>query len=179
MTTYIALLRAINLGGRTSLAMAELRGLCAEIGWRDVRTYIQSGNVVFKAEGESAELEVRLEAALAQKWGREVPVLVRTAAQWRGYVAANPLAEISGAEPSRTLLTVPKHALHADAVERLQQRAKDGEIIAEANGALWIHYRNGAGTTKLSPDLIGRMAGSLVTARNWRTVLKLHEMMHE
>jgi uncharacterized protein (DUF1697 family) len=174
--TFIALLRAINLGGRTSLGMADLRLLCAGIGWRDVRTYIQSGNVVFEAESGPAELEGELEAAMMKKWERDVPVLVRSVAEWGGYIAANPLADLSAAEPSRTLLNLPKRPLLKGALDGLRTRAMDGETIAEANGALWIHYPAGAGTTKLSPTLIARLAGSPVTARNWRTVLKLQEM---
>ncbi|MEO7178233.1 MAG: DUF1697 domain-containing protein, partial [Allosphingosinicella sp.] len=103
MARLIALLRAVNVGGR-KLPMAELRALCGELGWKDVETYIQSGNVVFAAAGKADRIEARLEEAIKDWFGLEVPVIVRTSAQWSACVAANPFSKVGEEAPSRLQL---------------------------------------------------------------------------
>lgn len=175
MTRLIALLRAVNVGGR-KLPMAQLRALCAELGWEDARTYIQSGNVVFSAPGEGMEIEGRLEAAIKERFGMDVPVMVRTPVQWSGYVSANPFPDAARDEPNRLQLLVSKRPPDKDAADTLMERAQAGEMIKAAGGALWFHFPEGVGTSKLTPALIDKAAGSASTSRNWRTVLKLLEM---
>ena len=175
MARLIALLRAVNVGGR-KLPMAELRALCAELGWEDVQTYIQSGNVVFTAPGKREEIEGRLEAAIKARFGMDVPAMVRTASQWSGYVAANPFPKVAEDSPNRLQLLVSKAPPRKDAAEKLMDRAQAGEKVESAGGALWFHYPEGVGTSKLTPAIIDKAAGSPSTSRNWRTVLKLHEM---
>ncbi len=177
MDRFIALLRGINVGGRTRVPMAELRALCVELGWGRVETYIQSGNLLFEAEGGPRTLEDALEAGLSRRFGFAPAVMVRSAAQWHRLVAANPLPEASLAEPQRVLMGLTKRPPAADAAIALQARAGAGESVASAGGALWFHYPAGVGTSKLSPALIDRLAGSPLTARNWRTVMKLEEML--
>ena len=168
-----ALLRAVNVGGR-KLPMEELRALCGELGWKDVATYIQSGNVVFKAAGTPAALEARLEEAIVGEFGLEVPVIVRTAGQWAAYPPANPFPE----EPSnRVMLLLAKASPAEDAEERIQARAVAGERVRRVGDALWFHYPAGAGTSKLTPSLIERAVGSPGTARNYNTVIKLEKMV--
>lgn len=173
---WIGLLRGVNVGGRSRVAMAELRALCAGFGWREVETYIQSGNLVFAAEETAAALETRLEKGLAERMGVTTAVLVRSAAEWRRLIDSNPFAEASKNEPNRVLLGLSKAGLQPGAAAALQATAADGERVEAGGGALWFHYPAGAGRSKLSPSLIDRLAGSPVTARNWRTVLKLAEM---
>ncbi|HEX8241404.1 MAG TPA: DUF1697 domain-containing protein [Allosphingosinicella sp.] len=175
MARLIALLRAVNVGGR-KLPMAELRALCGEIGWREVETYIQSGNLVFTAPGQAEALEAKLEQAIEDRFGLDVPVIVRTAAQWADYVDANPFSEVAADEPNRLQLLVSKRTPEPDAADKLMERARGGEIVKAAGGALWFHFPGGAGTSKLTPAAIDKAAGSASTARNWRTVLKLQEM---
>ena len=175
MARFIALLRAVNVGGR-KLPMAELRALCGELGWKDVETYIQSGNVVFTAAGKGDEIERRLEEAIKSRFGMDVPVMVRTAAQWADIVAANPFPKVAEDEPNRLQLLVSKQAIKSDAPEKLMERAQAGEAVKAAGGALWFHFPAGVGTSKLLPALIDKAAGSPSSSRNWRTVLKLKEM---
>ena len=175
MESFVALLRGINVGGRTSIPMAELRALAAEIGLADVRTYIQSGNLFFTTDRQEG-LEEKLEAAIAQRF-LKVPVIVRSAKNWPFYIASNPFPGAAETEPNRLMMMLSKAAPEADAVAGLGERARAGERIELAGGALWIHYPEGAGTTKLSPSLIDRLVGSPATARNWRTVLKIGEML--
>jgi uncharacterized protein (DUF1697 family) len=175
MARLIALLRAVNVGGR-KLPMAELRALCGELGWKDVETYIQSGNLVFTAPGNAEALEKSLEEAIKDRFKLDVPVMVRTAAQWAELAAANPFPEVARDEPNRLQLLVSKRPPNADAAPKLMERARDGETVEAAGGALWFHFPAGVGTSKLVPALIDKAAGSPSTSRNWRTVLKLLEM---
>jgi len=175
MARSIALLRAVNVGGR-KLPMAELRALCAELGWADSETYIQSGNIVFRASGKAEALEAQLERAIRNRFGMDVPVMVRTASQWAGYIASNPFPKAAMEEPNRLQLLVSKEAPKDDAAEKLMERARAGEVVKAAGGALWFHFSEGVATSKLTPAIIDKAAGSPSTGRNWRTVLKLQEM---
>jgi uncharacterized protein (DUF1697 family) len=175
MARLIALLRAVNVGGR-KLPMAELRALCVELGWTEVETFIQSGNVVFGAAGQGDALEAELEEAIARRFGFHSDVMVRSAASWASILAANPFAQASEAEPSRVLVGVSQGKLESGAAEAVAAKAVAGERVEQAGGALWFHYPAGVGTSRITPALIDRAAGSPVTARNWRTMLKLGEM---
>ena len=176
MGRMVALLRAVNVGGR-KLPMAELRALGAELGWQDVATYIQSGNVVFTASGKPDALAKILEDAVAKRFGFESPVIVRTAAQWAEYPPANPFPQAARDEPSRLMLLLSKSPPAKGAEEAIQARAVAGEQVKRAGDALWFHYPEGAGTSKLTPSLIDRAVGSPATARNYRTVATLLEML--
>lgn len=176
MTHFVALLRGINVG-KTKLPMAELRPLCESLGWRAVRTYIQSGNVVFESGEKPAALEAALEAGVAGAFPFAVPVMVRSAAQWRSYLAANPFPEVAEAEANRLMLCVSKRPPDGAAADALQERARDGERVRLSGGAIWVHYPAGAGTSRLSPAMFDRLAGSPVTARNWRTALRIGAML--
>jgi len=176
MSRMVALLRAVNVGGR-KLPMAELRALCAKLGWEDVATYIQSGNLVFASTERPAALEAELEQAIERRFGLDVPVIVRTAAQWAKLAAANPFARAALDEPNRLQLLVSKKPPDPDAAEKLMARARGGERVEAAGGALWFHFPDGVGTSKLTPALIDKACGSPSTGRNFRTVLKLGEML--
>lgn len=176
MGRMVALLRAVNVGGR-KLPMAELRALCAELGWEDVATYIQSGNVVFTAPGKAEAIETMLEQAIAKEFGLDVPVIVRSKAEWAAYPAENPFPKEAKDEPNRLMLVVTKRPPAAGAAAAIEARAKAGERVRQAGDALWFHYPEGAGTSKLTPSLVDRAIGSPGTARNYNTVMKLKEML--
>jgi len=176
MARLIALLRAVNVGGR-KLPMAELRSLAEGIGLSEPRTFIQSGNLVFTAPGSAAALETKLEQAIAARFGFHSDVIVRTETQWRRLVESNPFREESDREFNRVLVGLAKSKLAADAAAAIAEAAAAGERVEEAGGALWFHYPRGVGISKLTPRLIDRAAGSPVTARNWRTVTTLMEML--
>lgn len=175
MTRLIALLRAVNVGGR-KLPMADLRDLCGELGWQDVETYIQSGNVVFGAKGAPEKLEAELEKAIEERFGLDVPVIVRSASQWAGYAKSNPFEAAAREAPNRLQLLVSKRPPRPDAADRLMERAQAGEQVEAAGGALWFHFPDGVARSKLTPALIDKACGSPSTGRNWRTVVRLGEM---
>jgi uncharacterized protein (DUF1697 family) len=165
-TAYAALLRGINLGGRTVLAMSDLRALCEKEGYGCVKTYIASGNVVFTATAREAAVRTALERAVGRHMNREVAVLVRTAAELEATVAANPFPGVAG---NRLLVFFlpeppPKNAL-AGVV------SPDGEELAIRGRELFVHYPNGMGRSKLKVPLWNG-----ATSRNLNTVLKLAEL---
>jgi uncharacterized protein (DUF1697 family) len=174
--SYIALLRGINVSGRNKIPMSELRSLCAELGWRDVQSYIQSGNLVFRAGAAPDKLETELEQAIKRHFGLSISIIVRAAADWPAYVAGNPFPQPSETEPKAVMLALSKAPPNADSAEKLRERAADCERVVQVGDALWLHYGGGMARTKLSPALLDRLVGSPVTARNWRTVLTLLEM---
>jgi uncharacterized protein (DUF1697 family) len=175
MARLIALLRAVNVGGR-KLPMAELRALCGKLGWEDVETYIQSGNIVFTAAGKPDALEAKLEKAISERFGLDVPVIVRSSAQWAAYAAGNPFSEAAREAPNRLQLLVSKRPPRDDAAEKLMERAQGGEAVKAAGGALWFHFPEGIARSRLTPALIDKACGSPSTGRNWRTVLQLGAM---
>lgn len=179
MTTHIALLRGINVTGRNKVPMAELKEVAGALGWRDVESYIQSGNLVFAASGTRAKLEAALESGIRQRFDLAIPVLVRAARDWSGYVAANPFARECATQAKHVMLALSKSAPRAEAASELQARATAGERVARTGDVLWIYFPESVARSKLSPALLDRLAGSPVTMRNWNTVLKLEEMTRD
>lgn len=173
---YVALLRAVNVGGY-KLPMAELRKVCAGLGWEGVATYIQSGNVVFDATGAPTELEAALERAVRARFGFERPVVIRSAKQWAAYAAGSPFPEQERDRPNHLLLGLAKSTVLAGAAEKLEARGAAGEQVRQARDALWLWFPDGSGVSKLTPSAIDKAAVSPVTTRNWRTVLKLQDML--
>ncbi|MGQ0558647.1 MAG: DUF1697 domain-containing protein [Sphingosinicella sp.] len=178
MARRVALLRGINVGGRV-LPMAELRALAARLGWTEVSTFIASGNLLFVSDLAPAAAEQALEEAIEQRFAMKVPVIVRTRAQMRAYRDGNPFPDAARDTPNWLMLLVPKRPPPADAVEKLQARAQDGEQVGRADDGLWISFVGGVARSKLSPMLIDKLVDSPATSRNYRTVAKLCELLGE
>jgi uncharacterized protein (DUF1697 family) len=177
MSRWVALLRGINVGGHNKIPMADLRELCKDIGWENVATYIQSGNIVFSAAGSIAALEKELAEAIAGHFGHRIHVIVRPAAAWPLYIRLNPFPEASESEPSRVMLALSKKPIPPNTAENLNQYTTSGESAAQRTDSLWIHYASGSAKSGITPALLDRLAGSPVTTRNWRTVLKINDLI--
>lgn len=173
----VVLLRGINVGGHRKVPMADLRATVEGAGCTDVATYIQSGNVVCRAHGTHAAIELRLEQAIAAAFGFHVDTVVRTAAQWSSYVDTAHFPDAAAARPNHLLLALAKRPLPASARDQLAARCTAGERIAALDDALWIDYCDGVARSKLTPAVLDRAAGSPVTARNWRTAVTLQAML--
>lgn len=176
MGRMVALLRAVNVGGR-KLPMAELRALCEGIGWTDVATYIQSGNVVFTADGKPEAFEAALEDAIRAAYAYEAPTIVRTAGQWRDYAPACPFPDAARETPNYLLMLVSKRPPAPGAVAAIQAKVAAGEVVKRAGDAIWIHFPDGSGTSKITPALLNKAIGSPATSRNYRTIVKLEKML--
>src|SRR5690606_10813047 len=139
------------------------------------QTYINSGNVIFRTNGDPVALGIDLERAMERRLGMTIPVIVRSARQWTEYARSNAFPEAAEREPNLVMLALSRSPPHEDAVTRLRERATV-EQIERSGDALWIHFAGGSGRSKLTPALLDRSAGSPVTTRNWRTVLKLEDL---
>ena len=173
MAGFVALLRGINVGGHRKVPMVELRALAEGLGLGCVRTYVASGNLVFEAEADEAELERRLEEAIAARFGFAVDVIVRSGKRWSGYAASNPFAEQSERQPNLVMMTIGKQSATDGDVEALRARASPNERVERAGDAIWIWFGDGAGRSKMGTGT----ASGVWTTRNWRTVLALKEML--
>jgi uncharacterized protein (DUF1697 family) len=166
MTAFVALLRAVNVGGTGKLAMTDLKGICEAVGFAKVRTYIASGNVIFASPWPEARVKAALEASLAAHAGKPVAVIVRTAAEMAALLARNPFPDRAA---NRTVAIFLDEPPPADALDALAGR--NGEDIQLGVREIWVHY--GAGMADSRLRIPAARAG---TARNVNTVAKLAEM---
>jgi uncharacterized protein (DUF1697 family) len=176
-----ALLRGVNVGGRHRVPMAELRTLLTEQGLSDVRTYLNSGNVVFQcaAEAELVDgLVGRLEAALLARFGFPVPLFLRTALELQAIQKADPLAGRAERDPTRLMVMFLNQTPDADTVSSLAPACRDGEQLFAGPGCLYIWFPNGAGQSRLVPSALEKRLGP-GTMRNWNTLTTLAGMIME
>ena len=169
MNAYIALLRAVNVGGTGKLPMTELKSMCEAAGFNAVRTYIASGNVVFKAAKSEAQVKATLETALAAYAGKPVAVLVRTAAEMAAVVEGNPFSQMPG---NRTVAFFLDKAPAADATKTVTNQT--AEQLKLGVREIYGYYPDGMGVSKLKIP-----AAKNGTARNMNTIAKLAEMAAE
>lgn len=177
MPVSIALLRGVNLGPHNRIKMDALRTLCESLGLRGVRTYVNSGNLVFDSkESNHIKLATRLERAIESEFGFRIPVILRTVAEWERAVERNPFAGRSGIEPSKLLV----HFLASDPGETGRAKARAIPAAPEEvhffERELYIYYPNGMARPKLSLAAVERGLGVAGSGRNWNTVLKLREL---
>jgi len=166
MTHYIALLRAVNVGGTGKLPMSELKSMCEAVGFADVRTYIASGNVLFSSKlGESA-VRKKLEQQLHDYAGKPVGVLLRTAAEMAQVLADNPFAEAPGNRVVAIFLDAPPPANALDDVKHQKL-----ERLACGTREIYVHYGDGMADSRLT--IAAAKAG---TARNINTITKLAQL---
>jgi len=170
----IGLVRGINVGGHAKVAMSDLRELVAGLGYRDVRTLLQSGNVVFAGNAKNAAaLEAELEKETLKQLGLRTAFLVRSPAEWATVIAENPFPNEAKHDPGRLIVMFLKSAPGAAAIEALRAAVTGPETIRAGGRHLYITYPDGMGRSKLTGALIEKKLGTTGTARNWNTVLKL------
>ena len=169
MGSFVALLRAVNVGGTGKLPMSDLRAICEELGFGAVRTFIASGNVVFTSRKSEAAIKAALEKQLAAYAGKPVGVLVRSAAEMAKVLSDNPFPK---AAPNRVMALFLDRAPPADTLAGL--RGQRDEQIQLGRREIYIHYGQGMGTSKLVIP-----AAKTGTARNMNTVAKLAKMAAE
>lgn len=171
--THVALLRGINVGGRNLVPMAELVGLFADAGCGEVRTYVQSGNVVFRAAPALARRLPRLVTeAISEGFGHRVPVVVRTAEELRQVARDNPFPE-AAAQPKRLHVAFLAEAPAPAAVEALDPARSPPDAFLVRGREVYLSLPNGVAGTRLTNDYLDRTLRTVSTLRNWRTVLAL------
>lgn len=172
MTRYVALLRAVNVGGTGKLPMSELKKAVESIGARDVSTYIASGNVLFEARGTEAAVAKQIQGALRAKQKLDTDVLVRTAAQLEPLVNDHAFAD-RGAPGAKLHVVFLSAAPAASAIAKLDPSRSPGDEIAVRGREIHWYTPNGAGQSKLSMAYFERVLGVAGTTRNLNTVTKL------
>ena len=173
---HIALLRAVNLGPHNKIGMADLKALLVGLGFEDVQTLLQSGNVVFEAKGKTTALEQTLERAAAKQLGLETEFFVRTAKEWQSVIDANPFPREAKDDPSHLLAVVTKDPVDPANVTALRKAIVGREVVRAKGRCAYIVYPDGIGRSKLTSAMIEKKLGTRGTARNWNTVLKLEAL---
>lgn len=171
MTRYAAFLRGINVGSANRIAMPALRATAERLGYTEVRTHINSGNVMFTATGSEVLLTTALSQAIFEDFGRKIDVAVRTAEQLRHILAGNPYP---AGDPSRVIVAFLTAEPPSSAPERMAAVADVPFTLAGTE--VWVNYVNGLADSKLAAQF-SRIVGVSSTVRNVRTVAKVLELM--
>jgi uncharacterized protein (DUF1697 family) len=174
------MLRGINVAGHNQIKMTALRELFESVGFEQVQTYIQGGNVVFKA-GKSSTLQIskKIEERIAKEFGFRVPVVTRTSAEMGSVIGSNPFLKTKGIDPTKLHVTFLSEAPDPAALKKLEPLAVAPDQFLSRGDEIYLYCPNGYGNTKLSNNVIEKILAAPATTRNWNTVNKLHEMAPE
>jgi uncharacterized protein (DUF1697 family) len=177
MATYIAMLRGINVGRGKMVKMERLRTSFAGLGFDEVKTYVQSGNVVFQSKRKSpAELTRTIETKIQRDFGFAVRVLIKTSKELAQIVQKNPLLRVKGIDVSKLHVTFLSDAPPKTAEEMLEDLATTRERFRILNREIYLYCPDGYGNSKLANNTIEKKLSLVATTRNWRTVNALLEM---
>jgi uncharacterized protein (DUF1697 family) len=174
MAVHIALLRGINLGSRNRVPMPELREHLTELGYGAVQTVVQSGNIVLESSASAKRLSADLQAAIADRFGVDTPVVTRSAKQMEQVVAANPFPD-AVQDPKRYQVTFLEATCPADEARALAQADVAPEQLHVADREIYVWHVDGIQRSPAAKLLAQKLSG-VQTARNWNTVLKLLEL---
>jgi uncharacterized protein (DUF1697 family) len=174
----IVLLRGINLGSRNRIAMPDLRDALAEAGFEDVRTYLQSGNVVLSSGAAAKRVAQTCERQIASRFGLDIAVVVRTRDELAKVVARDPLGDVAS-NPKRYQVSFLDGKLPAAVVRKLEAAAAPQERFVVDGREVYAWHPAGVARSKLWTLLAGRDLGVTATARNWTTVTKLLALADE
>lgn len=168
----IVLLRGVNLGARNRIAMTALRELLAVAGFKDVSTYLQSGNAVLSSELAPQKLAGRCERLIEEALGLEIAVVVRTREELAAVVSHDPLGKLAD-DPKRYQVSFCAAQPDAGAVRKVAERATGGEHLVVHGREIYAWFPDGVGRSRLAAQLSGKNLGTTATARNWTTVVNL------
>ena len=175
MALHAVFLRGINLGSKRRVGMADLRAALERAGYDDVRTHLQSGNVLLSSDASPAELEPQLEALLRDEFGFEIAVMIRTHKELAAVVAHDPFADEAD-DPTRYLVSFLSAKPDRTAIAQMKQAAEPPERVAVHGREIYAWHPDGIGRSQLAKSIDERRLGVGVTARNWRTLTKLLEL---
>jgi uncharacterized protein (DUF1697 family) len=177
MGTFIAMLRSINVGGRNRVPMADLRALTSSLGFEDVATHVQSGNLVFTGTGSPKAVARAIEEQIAAELGLSVPVIVRSKRQLQGVIIGTPFSGLD-VDPRTRHVTFLAEAPASRAVEELVARADQfgTDELQVVGSEVYLYCPGGYGETKLNNAFLEKRLGVTATTRNWRTITTLAEM---
>lgn len=180
MPVLISMLRGVNLGAHNRIKMDELRAMYESLKLQEPRTYVQSGNVVFRTkEKNSPQLAKKIQNAIQKKFGCSPEVILRTSEEIRKAVKANPFPAQTKLEPGKVLVTFLAAEPPRDAVANLEKFKNLPEQLHLNGCELYIYFPNGAGRSKLPWSAVEKMLKVTGTARNWNSVQALLKMAEE
>jgi uncharacterized protein (DUF1697 family) len=172
----VALLRAINLGSHNRVSMPDLRAQLDDLGYEDVATVVQSGNIVLTSPSKPAELSRDLRALLAERFDVDTPVVVRTAAQLRKAIKDNPLPEAEG-DLKLFQVVFCEDKVPAEIARGIESADIGDERVAVRGREVYAWHVNGIQNSPLAKLLVDKRLRTIGTARNWNTVLKLRDLV--
>jgi uncharacterized protein (DUF1697 family) len=175
MATHVAMLRGVNVGGNP-LKMEWLRNACEEIGLREVRSYLQSGNIVFASSLGAAKLAATLKAKIDKQTRLPVPVIIRSAKEMADIVAQNPFLKHKGIDATKLHVTFLGEGPKQPDIEKLDKLAGARDAYRLTRREIYLHCPINYGETKLSNTAFEKVFGVSATTRNWATVTTLAEM---
>jgi uncharacterized protein (DUF1697 family) len=179
LATYLALLRGVNLAGVNKVSMAELRRLFEDLGHIRVRTYIQSGNVVFDAPRTAPKKLAReIEQGVSQTFGHEISAIIRTRPELDRVTASNPFA-LEGVPPLSLHVMFLAASASSSGIKELDPDRSPPDQFEVRGREIYLLYPNGMGRSKLTIDYFEKRLGTRATARNWKTITKLLELMSD
>jgi uncharacterized protein (DUF1697 family) len=180
MPTYIALLRGINIGPSKRVEMVRLKKMFEDLGFKRVRTYIQSGNVVFDGQGTAAGLAAKIEKGMMKEFGFSALIVMRTEEEIERAIKNNPFVQQCQKTPGYVHVCFLSEAPAVEAVERLHALGTKRELVKCAGNEVYVYHVEGLGKAKvLNHGVLEKILAVKVTMRNWNTSSRLREMAGE
>ncbi len=174
---YISLLRGINVSGKKKIIMKDLKALYESLDFKDVITYIQSGNVIFESDEQESILIEKIEEAIEEHYGFDVPVQIRTISHFENIIEICPFSELDLVEEgTRAMVTFLEKEPTKETLEKLATYVNEPERLVSVGREVYLHCPNGYGKTKLNNNFIENKLKVKATTRNWKSVVKLYAM---
>ncbi|MDP4090405.1 MAG: DUF1697 domain-containing protein [Bacillota bacterium] len=174
---YIALLRGINVSGQRTIKMADLRSMLEALEFKNVKTYVQSGNAAFDYEpADTVKLADVIGDKIAETFGFPVKIIIRTARELEGIVKNNPFLKDTGIDTAKLHITFLSDDPEPDATASLEVKKEENERFLIVSREVYLYCPNGYGNTKLNNALFEKKLKTAATTRNWKTVNCLHEL---
>ena len=175
---YISILRGINVSGQKKIKMADLKALYESLGFDHVATYIQSGNVIFKSKKKKIELSAIIEQAIEKQYGFYVPVLIRSVKEMGKVIDNCPFNSLDLEENcTKVLVTFLESVPTKSGLNKLMEYVKAPEELVSKGSEIYLYCPNGYGKSKLSNNFLEQKLGLTATTRNWKSVVKLYELV--
>jgi uncharacterized protein (DUF1697 family) len=177
MQTCIAILRGINVSGQRVIKMEALRQMCEEMGLSDVRTYIQSGNIIFNCKTIKG-LEDRIASQILKSFGHEVPVIIKSTNEWEDILKSNPFVKDKSKDTNFLHVTILSGKPEISGLQKLSVNSDNDEFVLKS-GAVYLYTPGGYGNTKLNNTFFESKLKCKATTRNWKTMNELLKMANE
>lgn len=180
MITYISILRGINVGGHKIIKMDALKDLYRSLGYKNVHSYIQSGNIIFQTTSNNTiRIAEDIQHAIHSQFGYDVPTIVKTRDEWSAIIQGQPFLKDETKDEKCVHVTILSSILHDLSSEKFLNYKSESEDIFITPQAVYLYCSQGYGQTQISNNLIEKMLQVPATTRNWKTIQKLWDLSHD